>query len=298
MDIKLDQYKIFYEAGICGSFSEAAKKLFITQSAISQQIRSLENELGVMLFARGRKGAKLTAQGELLFGYVKRAIEEIQNAEALFTRMKTLDEGNLRIGAGDTITRHFLMDALELFHNTYPSIKIEIVNRVTNETLSRLIAGKIDVAFVSLPIDNNKYPAVDIKEIGTLHEAFIAGSKYRHLLDQTLSINDIASLPLAMLEPKSNTRYNTDMFFQSHGLKLNPEFELGSYDLLFDFAEKNLGIACITEEFSNNVKNKNIFRLKTDFSMPERSIGICTLANVPPSPAVCRLIEIIESISK
>jgi DNA-binding transcriptional LysR family regulator len=78
-------------------------------------------------------------------------------------------------------------------------------------------------------------------------------------------------------------------------LKLNPEFELGSYDLLFDFAEKNLGIACITEEFSKPVDNSKIFKLKTDFSMPERSVGICTLANVPLSPAVIRLIDIIEA---
>lgn len=296
MDIKLDQYKVFYEAAICGSFSDAAKKLYITQSAVSQQIRLLENELGVMLFARGRKGAKLTSQGELLFGYVKRSIEEIQNAEALFARMKTLEEGNLRIGAGDTITRHLLMDALELFHNTYPSIKIEIVNRVTNETLDRLKAGKIDIAFVSLPIDKNKYPDVIVKEIGKLHDVFIAGSNYAHLIDRILSLEDIASLPLAMLEPKSNTRHNTDVYFESNGLKLNPEFELGSYDLLFDFAEKNLGIACITEEFSKNVQNKNIFKLKTDFTMPERSIGICTLANVSPSPAVVRLIEMIEGL--
>lgn len=298
MDIKLDQYKVFYEAAICGSFSEAAKKLFITQSAVSQQIRSLENELGVMLFARGRKGAKLTAQGDLLFGYVKRSIEEIENAETLFNRMKTLDEGSLRIGAGDTITRHFLMDALEHFHNSYPFIKIEIVNRVTNETLDRLVAGKIDVAFVSMPIDKSKYPDIKIKEIGKLHEVFVAGSEYKHLLEHALTMGEIASLPLAMLEPKSNTRHNVDLYFQSNGFKLNPEFELGSYDLLFDFAEKNLGIACITEEFSNNIDHKNIFKLKTDFSMPERSIGICTLANVPLSPAVIKLIEIIECTVK
>lgn len=297
MNISLDKYKVFFEAANCGSFSDAAKKLFITQSAVSQQIRLLENELGVMLFARGRKGAKLTAQGELLFGYVKRSIEEIQNAETLFTRMKTLDEGSLRIGAGDTITRHLLMDALELFHNTYPSVKIEIVNRVTNETLNRLIAGKIDIAFVSLPIDKTKYSNVNVREIGKLHDAFIAGKGYDYLKGHNLSMKEIASLPLAMLEPKSNTRRNTDLFFQSHHLKLNPEFELGSYDLLFDFAEKNLGIACITEEFSKNIESKNVFKLKTDFSMPERSIGICTLANVPPSPAVSRLIEIIESVN-
>ena len=126
MDIKLEQYKIFYTTAVCGSFSEAAKSLFITQSAVSQQIRSLENKLGVLLFVRGKKGAKLTTQGELLFGYAKRAIDEIENAENLFTRMKSLDEGSLRIGAGDTITRHFLLDKLDIFHNTYPALKSKL----------------------------------------------------------------------------------------------------------------------------------------------------------------------------
>ncbi|MBR5746442.1 MAG: LysR family transcriptional regulator, partial [Clostridia bacterium] len=60
MDIKLESYKVFYTVAECGSFSDAAKKLFITQSAVSQQIKSLENELGALLFVRGRKGAKLT----------------------------------------------------------------------------------------------------------------------------------------------------------------------------------------------------------------------------------------------
>lgn len=295
MNIKLEQYKVFYTAAKYGSFSEAAKQLYITQSAVSQQIRSLENELGVMLFARGRKGAKLTSHGELLFGYAKRSIEEIENAESLFTRMKALDEGSLRIGAGDTITRHMLIGILEKFHKTYPAIKIEIVNRVTDETLKRLTAGKVDVAFINLPIDKNAYHEIEIHEFGKLHDIFIAGKEYKHLSETVLSMSDIASLPLVMLESKSNTRKSTDAFFKQHGIKLNPEFELGSYDLLFDFASKNLGIACVTEEFMQESDSLNIFKLNTDFEIPERSIGICTLKSVAPSPAVIKLIEIIEN---
>lgn len=294
MNIKLEQYKVFYTAATCGSFSEAAKHLFITQSAVSQQIRSLESELGVMLFARGRKGAKLTSHGELLFGYVKRAINEFESAENLFARMKSLDEGELRIGSGDTITRYFLLDKLESFHNTYPGIKIEIYNRVTNETLSMLNAGKIDVAFVSLPIDSNEYNGIRIIECGTLKNIFIAGEKYGHLKGSTLSIEDIASLPLVMLEPKSNTRQATDLYFKTHGIILKPEFELSSYDMLFDFASKNLGIACVTEGFEKELDDKKVFKIKTDFSLPERKIGICFLKNTVPSPAVIKLIEMLS----
>lgn len=295
MDTKLEQYKVFYTVAKCGSFSEASKKLFITQSAVSQQIRALEEELGASLFVRSRKGAKLTSHGELLYVYAKRSIEEIENAESLFSRIKTLDEGSLRIGAGDTITRYFLLDKLSKFHHNFPAIKIEIVNRVTAETLSQLYAGKIDIAFISLPIDTSKYSGLIIREAGTFHDIFIAGDKYKHLADKSLTMKEISELPLVMLEPKSNTRQVTDSYFAKYGIKLNPEFELGSHDLLIDFAIKNLGIACITEEFSELPLDSNLFKLKTDFALPERSIGICTLDSISPAPAVRKMIEMIDN---
>lgn len=294
MDIRLEQYKVFYTVAICGSFSEAAKKLFITQSAVSQQIRAIENELGVPLFVRGKKGAKLTSQGELLFGYAKRAMNEIESAESLFTRMKSLDEGSLRIGAGDTITRHFLLPKLEKFHTTYPGIKIEIVNRVTDETIYRLNSGNVDVAFVSLPISAELEHNLNILEVGQLHDIFIAGKKYKYLSDVDVSMEALASLPLVMLEPKSNTRKTTDEYFNLHGIELSPEFELGSYDLLFDFASRNLGIACVTEEFFPKINDDEVFKLNTSFELPSRCIGVCTLKNVEPTPAVVKLIEMIN----
>lgn len=293
MNAKLERYKTFYTVALCGSFSEAARELFITQSAVSQQIRALENELGVMLFVRGKKGAKLTSHGELLFGYAQRSMNEIENAENLFARMKSLDDGSIKIGAGDTLTRHYLLSYLEKFHYRYPGVKIEIVNRVTGETLSKLISGAVDVAFVNLPIGQDIRAELSIIETSSLHEVFVAGPAYSYLCDKTLSMQDIASLPLVMLEPKSNTRKATDDFFDSHGIRLNPEFELGSHDLLFDFAQKNLGIACVTEEFAESIGTMELYKLKTDFSIPERRIGICTLANTSPTPAVVKLIEMI-----
>ncbi len=294
MDIKLEQYRIFCIAAKAGSFSEAAKKLFITQSAVSQQIRSLENELGVTLFVRGKKGVKLTNNGELLLGYAEKSLQELENAENLFAKMKSLEEGSLKIGAGDTLTKHFLLDRLNKFHSRYPSVKIEIVNRVTAETMSMLSGGKVDIAFVNLPVDESLYPNINIEKIGILHDIFIAGEKYRHLKDRVLSMSDIASLPLVMLEPKSNTRHAVNKYFNSFGITLNPEFELGSHDLLFDFAGASLGIACVTEEFADKVALKNVFKLKTDFEIPQRSIGICTLKNVAPSLAIIKLLEMIK----
>lgn len=293
MDIKLEQYRVFCTAAEAGSFSEAAKQLYITQSAVSQQIRALEEALGVTLFARGKKGARLTAHGELLYGFAKRSLTELESAETLFSKMKALEEGSLRIGAGDTLTRYFLLDHLERFHNRYPGISIEIVNRVTEETLSKLSRGKVDVAFINLPVDETQYPNIAIREVGHLHDIFVAGPKFSHLKGRRLSMADIAALPLVMLEPKSNTRRITDRYFESRGITLRPEFELGSHDLLHDFARKNLGIACVTEEFSRGLLEQEVFKLSTDFEIPSRRIGICTLKNVAPTPAITKLTEMI-----
>lgn len=293
MDIKLEQYRVFCTVTEAGSFSEAAKRLFVTQSAVSQQIRLLEDALGVTLFARGRKGVKLTSHGELLYSFAKKSLSELESAESLFAKMRSLEDGSIRIGAGDTLTRHFLLSRLEAFHSKYPAIKIEIVNRVTGETLSKLMGGKVDIAFINLPIDKEAYSNVNVTEVGSLHDIFIAGERFSHLKEKTLSAEDIASLPLVMLEPKSNSRRIVDGFFEKKGVTLNPEFELGSHDLLFDFARRNLGIACVTEEFAKNELKNGVFKLKTSFTIPERSIGMCTLKNVAPTPAILKLMEMI-----
>lgn len=294
MDIKLESYRIFYTVAESGSFSDAAKKLYITQSAVSQQIKALENELGTLLFVRGRKGAKLTSYGELLLRYVSGALERFESAESLFSRMKTLDEGNVRIGAGDTLTRHFLIDVIKTYHEKYPKIRIEVINRVTAETLSMLSSGAVDVALVNLSVGEDVLKNVEVMPVGRLHEVFIAGKAFVHLKGKALSMNELASLPLVMLEPKSNTRAVTDSFFAEHGVELKPEFELGSHDLLFDFAKYGLGVACVTEEFAGElIDGAELFMLETDFALPAREIGVCRMKNVIPTQAVSRLTELI-----
>ncbi len=294
MDIKLEQYRIFKVCAETGSFSEAAKKLFITQSAVSQQIQKLESEIGTPLFLRRHKGVGLTNQGRLLLGYIEQSLSIIENAEGLFERMLKLEEGELRIGAGDTITKYFLLPILEQYHKEYPAIKIEITNRVTTETLFKLQSGKVDIAFVNMPIDISKFSEIEATPAKTLHDIFVAGRDFLHLNDRQLSESDVASLPLVMLEPKSNSRMAVDRYFLSKGITLRPEFELGSHELLPQFAANGLGIACVTREFvADSLKSGEIFELKTSFSLPERSVGVCTLRGVAHSPAVSKLLEMI-----
>ncbi len=301
MDIKLDQYKAFSVVAKCSSFSVAAGELYMTQSAISQQIKSLEEALGVTLFIRGRNGTTLTPQGKLLLEYVEKALDLFTSAENKLAKLSCLEEGSLRIAAGDTISKHFLLPVLEKFNEAYPKIKLQIINRVTSEAIELLKLGKADLAVINLPIkdDNSKHGKLKIKEVFTLHDVFVAGEKFGEYKDRVFSENEIPSLPLVMLEENSNSRLYVDSFFESHGIKLQPEIELGSHDLLLEFAASNLGVSCVIKEFATEfLESKKVFELKTENEIPERSIGVCTLEEVTTSAATDKFLEILEESNK
>ena len=132
MDIKLDHYKIFYAVATCGSFTGAAEELFLTQSAVSQAVKSLEGSLGVRLFNRGRRGVELTQEGEMLLKYVTEALSLLDQAGSQLGKIRDLEGGELRIGVGDTIARHLLLPALERFSRMHPGVAIRILNGVSS----------------------------------------------------------------------------------------------------------------------------------------------------------------------
>lgn len=292
MITKLDLYKVFCEVGKCKSFSKAAKELYMTQPAVSQAIMQLEGELNIRLFTRTYRGVTLTNEGKLLFEYASAAINLINVGEEKLLETKNLTTGELKIGVGDTISRYFLLPYLEEFHKKYPNIKFKIINSTTSELCEILKSGEIDIAICNFPIEDT---SLELRECRDIHDIFVCGEKYKEIIDKNLSFDEILNLPLIILEPKSNSRLYVDKYMSSKGIKITPEIELGSHDLLLEFAKINLGIACVVKEFSQEyLKSKLLYEVKTSEEIPKRSIGLCFLKSVPFSPASKKFVEILE----
>ncbi|MFD1205269.1 MULTISPECIES: LysR family transcriptional regulator [Sporosarcina] len=289
---KLDLYRVFSIVGKNESFSGAARELYMTQPAVSQSIMQLEAELDTRLFNRTPKGVTLTMEGSLLLEYVNSAINLIGIGEEKIAEFKNLTTGELRIGVGDTISKYFLLPNLETFRNKYPNIKLKIINGTTDEIITALKSGHADIAICNLPIQDTTIVA---RPCLTVHDIFVYGEKYNKLLSKPIGFNELSKLPLIFLEPKSNSRKYVEDYFLSKGIQISPEFELGSHDLCIEFARINMGIACVTREFSQDYMNKGILReVQLTEDIPARSIGICVLKSVPLSPATTKFVEIIE----
>jgi DNA-binding transcriptional LysR family regulator len=290
---KLDLYKIFCQVAECESFSKASKILYMTQPAVSQAIMQLEKELDIRLFTRTPKGVNLTKEGQLLYEYTSSAINLIGVGEKKLEEVKNLMVGDLQIGVGDTISRYFLLPFLEKFHSKYPNIKLKIINRTTLELCEMLKSGEIDIAIGNLPIKDS---SLEIRKCIDIRDVFVCGEKYKEKLSKPISLEELAELPLILLETNSNSRLYVEKYMLSKGIEMKPEIELGSHELLLEFAKINLGISCVIKEFSQEyLKNGLLYEVKLTEEIPERSIGICFLKNISLSPSSTKFVEILES---
>ena len=290
MKTKLDYYRVFYETARFRSFSTAAQHLYISQSAISQCIQQLENDLKVQLFVRTRKGVSLTGEGKILFAKVETAIASIEQGENQLERLRHLESGELKIAAGDTITRHFLLQYLEKFHKLYPEIRIEMANSYSSQMLSLVKEGKADLAFINMPLKDDELVIEPCHEI---NDVFICGPNFE--AKPSYSWEEAANLPLILLEKNSSSRRFLEKTFKEKNISLNPQVEFAAHDLLIRFASIHLGVSCVVEEFSTEELNSGTIRkLNLDPPLPKRSIGCAYLKNAPLSYAAKAFKDLIK----
>ena len=290
MKTKLDYYRVFYETARYGSFSTAAEKLYISQSAISQCIHQLEKDLGTKLFHRSRRGVTLTQEGRMLLPKIESAISAIRQGETLLNRLQNLDAGSLLIAAGDTVTAHYLLPYLEKFHTKYPEIRIEMANSYSANLLQYVKEGKAELAFVNLPIADEE---LTIEPCMKIHDIFVAGCASS--VKESYTWEDVSQEALILLEPNSASRKFVENEFQKRHITLSPKIELAVHDLLLQFASIHLGISCVVKEFSEeSLKKGTVKPLNLTPPLPERSIGCAYLKHNPLSLAAQAFLKILK----
>ena len=293
MSVKLELYRVFKEVAETGNISVAAKNLYISQSAVSQSVKQLETALQARLFARSPRGVSLTSEGQMLYQYVRSALGLLATGEDKLSQAQQLLLGTLTIGASDTVTAMFLTPYLERFHREHPGIRLKIVSGRSAKVLSLLKSGVVDIAFASSPAD--KSSLTDWPCFQT-HAAFVAGSGYDCDFDHVYTAREIAAFPLILLERKASSRVFLEQTFLRWGITLTPEIELSSRSLLVSLAKIGLGVAGVTLEFVQDALNAGDIRLlRTDFSIPARSVDMCTLRDVSPTAAAAAFMEMVRN---
>ena len=290
MDINYELYKVFYYVATTLSFSEASKQLYISQSAVSQSVKVLEKKLNHHLFIRSTKKVSLTPEGEILLKHIEPAINLIKRGETQIIESNSLNGGQLRIGASDTICRYFLVPYLNNFHKQYPNVHIKVTNQSSINCAKLLEGGQVDLIITNYP-NSGLSNVNNIRVIKEFHDLFLASKNYYpELENKTMTLKSLCSYPILMLDRRSTTSEFLHNIFQQRQLDLVPEIELSSNDLLIDLARIGLGVAFLPD-FCIPEMPDDLFIVNTDEVLPQRQLVVAFNENLPVSQSTKKFID-------
>ena len=280
--INLNLYRIFYYVAKEGSISAAAKKIYVSQPAISKSLKKLEELLNVDLFYRTLTGVQLTEFGETLLFYVENSYNSLLTAERTLLESKALERGKVSIGVPSHIGSFFLFEYIEKFKKDFPNIKIKIVSRSTNEMIEQLESHEIDFMIDSSPVDT-KYNNVIVEKLVTFPNSFIANKKYDENMN---SLKDFEDEPFILPVNRSSRRKELESLLTTNNIELKNIIEIETTEMAISAAKKGFGICVIAEEaVKTELEQGQLYKLNVKEKLPDLEINIVYIENfLPPAP--------------
>lgn len=290
MNVDLELYRVFYVVAKNKHMTKASEELHISQPAISQSIKKLEEQLGGILFLRSNKGMQLTEEGKMFYEYIKGALTLINNAENEFTSFKNLSKGEIKIGCSTTLTKLILIDVLKKFHKEYPNININITNDLTSNLIKNLKIGKLD--FVIFNESNVKENSLYLEKIKELKQGFIYNPEFYK--DDVTNFEDLNNLPLILQKGESNSRKLLDYIALKNNVKLIPKMEVVSQELITEFTNIGLGVGFAIIDLAKR-NYKNLKELKINKKIPNINIYLATNNSLSLTFASKKFIEYLKN---
>lgn len=238
MDIR--ELRTFIAVAEAGSFTRAGGRLQISQSAVSQQIRLLEESLGTPLFTRRAREVSLTQAGNVLLPYARQIVAKLEEARAVVSDYESLGRGRIVIGAGGAVCHHLLPELLKDFAQRFAKVEIQVISGFSNETLQRTIEGGVDLGIVVLPL---QHTAVVSAELGRDELVAIARPGHRWTGLARVRARDFVDEPLVVYERNSHTFRIIERFLLEEGVFPRFAMEISDLEAVKRMVEAGLGVA-------------------------------------------------------
>lgn len=241
------QLRAFHNVAIHGGFSRAANVLGLSQPAISDQVRNLEEEYDVLLFDRQKKRVDLTPFGEQLLAHTRRLFEIEGQTQEFLAETRALNSGTLKIMADSP---HHLLNVLASFRKKYPGIFISVRAGNTDEVIDALQSYKADIGVLGEVPPSKKFNVVQLSSTPIV--AFSSVDAPFHV-GSNMSLEALAKLPLVMREKGSKTRQILETFARQSKVKLQSAIEAEGREAVREIVAAGSGIGFVSEaEFGHD----------------------------------------------
>jgi DNA-binding transcriptional LysR family regulator len=243
--LNLDQLRALVEVVDLGSFSAAARRLNLTQPAVSLQIRELENRMATRLVDRVGKRAFATAAGRDLIGHAHDILEAENRALTALRRHKDGRVGRVHIGAGQAALAYLLLPVLQEVRAAHPTLELAVTTGNTAEITDRMTRNIIDLGFTGLPVDQAAFEATVVRDMYMV--AIFPPSAADHL-PETVTPADVARYPLIATQHRSNHAQLARDWMRAAGLDAKPAMEIDNIGVIKRVVAVGFGAAIVPEE--------------------------------------------------
>lgn len=233
---------MFRAVAEAGSFTAAAERLHVSQSAVSRQVKLLEDELGGAVLRRGKTGATLTQAGEVLLRAAHRIDADLRDTLAAIADTHALRRGRLTLAGGMTVCLFILPRVLRRYRRLYKGVDLRVVSGSAETILGLIRSRSVDLGLLTLPI-----VARDLEVVPVLKEEMVVLCAPRHPLAQerTVDARKLGRYPLVLYEPGSNTRKLLDSYFLELGVPVEVAMETENVEIIKAMVGSGVGVTVV-----------------------------------------------------
>lgn len=261
----LNLFKTFYIVAKYNSFTKASKKLYISQPAVTQAIKKLEEQLNVELFKRKANGIFLTNAGQIVFYYAEQLWNLAEANNNLIKKIKEVQIETINVGVPTHIGTFYFINFLIEFNRRYPKVKVNIINKKSDEMIKMLEKRELDVVIDTdmRSVNNN---IIQIDEILKLEGCFVGNEKFKKISEKgIISVSQLNSYPLILPSHTTANRKTIDFYFKQKNIELNPLIEANSSSISKGIIKQGIGIGWMIKEFVKDDLEKGIlYKIKVD----------------------------------
>jgi len=243
--INLNQLRAFYQAAKYQNFSKAAKNLFVSQPAVTAQVKLFEDYCGLKLFKKKGRNLYLTDEGRALYDYAGKIFEYEKRIEDAVERLKELEQGNLRLGSARTYARYFMPFLLTGFREAYPRIKIHLDEGSSLEMIQSLVDLKNEVVIIAKA---EKNPGIIFIPFSREEVVLLISPDHRLAQEKIIDFEQLAEEPIVMKDPGSGTRRLVDQLFDQNNCTPNVLMETGDAEIIKLLVQHGEGLSFLIRE--------------------------------------------------
>ncbi len=274
-NVDLNLYKTFYIVSKYKNFTKASQELYVSQPAVTQSIKKLEEQLNVKLFERTQKGIELTKAGEVAYYYAEKIFDLASANSNLVERVQEAAFKEINIGVPTHIGTFFIIDYLKKFNIKHPNVRVNIINKKSDEMQKMLVRRELDI-IIDTDIEDYNKDLIKCKKLLDLHSCFVCNENFKEVAQKGLiSVQELSKYPLILPGKTTFNRKIIDKNFEQKNIILNPIIEANSSSISKGIIYEGIGIGWMIKEFvEKDIENGSLYEVKVDVDTVLTSVNI------------------------